>query len=134
MLTKSKESLSTGNAPQLEHLINFETDEIRHDKYVDEWYYPKMDYVDNGISQPDVIKLSQLSCLKWKKPETMQTINSDQPLEEQDASQFMLLSILTADTIEALHSQKLLKVLLTLAPLIPSSIEGLYHGNASRSK
>ena len=42
----------------------------------------------------------------------MQTIDPDKPREEQDASRLTPLTILTADTIGALRSRKLLKVLL----------------------
>ena len=43
--------------------------------------------------------------------ETMQTTDPDQPLTEQSSSRLTPISILTADTIGALRSRKILKVL-----------------------
>jgi hypothetical protein len=109
ILTISNESRSTGNAPQLECLINFETDEIFHNKYIDEKYHSEMDQGDNDISLPDEIEAFPIVVSELE--EVIQTTNSDQPPAEQDASWLTPISILTADTIGALRSQKILKVL-----------------------
>ncbi|KAL7434954.1 hypothetical protein ACHAXH_002429 [Discostella pseudostelligera] len=68
-----------------------------------------MDPSDDEISLPDEIEAFPI--IVFELEETVQTTDSDRPPSEQDASWLTPLSILTADTIGALHSQKLLKVL-----------------------
>ena len=76
-----------------------------------------MDHSDDDISLPDEIEAFPI--IMSELEETMQTIDPDQLPAEQDASRLTPLSILTADTIGALHSRNLLKVLIHRRALPP---------------
>ena len=90
-------TLSTGNAPQLNQLDN---DDIPCSKDV---------HRDDNISLTDNVAAFPITVSAME--ETKQTTDLNEPLDGQDYSRLTPLSILTADTIRALCSQKLLKVL-----------------------
>jgi hypothetical protein len=76
-----------------------------------------MDHSDDDISLPDEIEAFPIVMSELE--ETMQTINPDQLPAEQDASWLTPLSLLTDDTIGALHSPNLLKVLFHHRRVLP---------------
>jgi len=123
MFTISNESLSTGNAPQLEPLIDFASDEVPPNNNVVDKYYSKTIVSNDDISLPD--EVDAFPIVVSEEEEKMQTIDPDNLREEQDASRLTPLTILTSDTIGALRSRKLLKVLLD-----PGSTYTFIHGRA----
>ena len=99
MLSSNNCSLSAWNAPNLKQL-------------------DKLPTCRTGVSATDDVSLSDHSNSVEAFPvivsameETIQTTDPDQPLTEQSSSRLTPISILTADTVGALRSQKILKVL-----------------------
>jgi len=90
------DSCRTGNAPQLHHFIEFEENELQN-----------VDPTDDD----SVVGLEAYPILVEEDHEVMKTIDPDQPVQEQDPSRFTPLSILIANTIGAVRSRLLLKVL-----------------------
>ena len=93
----NSKALSTGNAPQLNQLDN------------DDILYRKDVHRDNNISLTDNVEAFPIIVSAME--ETMQTTDPNEPLDGQDSSRLTPISILTADTIGALCSWKILKVL-----------------------
>ena len=94
MLSSNTFSLSTGNAPHLKQLDN--TTICRTVVSVAD----DVSLSDN--SNPDEAFPVIVSAME----ETMQTTDADQSLTEQSSSRLTPISILTADTVGALRSQK----------------------------
>ena len=90
------DSRRTGNASQLHHFVEFEENELQN-----------LDPTDDD----SVVGLEAYPILVEEDHEVMKTIDPDQPVQEQDPSRFTPLSILIANTIGAVRSRLLLKVL-----------------------
>ena len=101
VLSNYSDSLSAGNASQLSNLIEFNEDEIEQ----------KSNEPNDEVSLAEAFPI-----ITSEANEVTKTINPEQPLEEQEPSRLTPLSIMIADTIGALHSRVLLKVLFDQAP------------------
>ena len=102
MLTELDNSLSTGYAIPIANLVSFDSDEASINSNADDSSVLDTSLPDEVDAFPIVVS---------KEEEALQTLDPDQPLKEQNTSRLTPLSILTADTIGSVWSQKLLKVL-----------------------
>ena len=100
MLSSNTLVFSTGNAPNLNQLDYQATCST------------VANIADNVSLTDSISSVEAFPVIISAMEETMQTTDSDQPLTEQSSSRLTPISILTADTIGALRSRKIVKVLL----------------------